>query len=181
MADAQAIADVVVTTITRALAPIQTRLGQLDAQLETHLKSVTTDVTLALTRELAPLRERLAVLETRAPVPGPPGRDGHDGADGYGVDDLAVDFDGDRTITLAFARPGREAKRFPLTLPFQKYQGSYQAGRTYVTGDLVSLRGCEWHCKAALTTARPGDDSADWTLAVKCGRDGRDLRDASAR
>jgi hypothetical protein len=176
MADVQAVAEVVVTTITRALAPLQARLTQIDAQLSAHLASVTTEVTLAVSRELGPVRERLAVLETRAPVPGPPGKDGTNGADGFSLEDFAVDFDGDRTITLAFARPGREAQRFPLTLPFQKYQGPYQTGRTYVAGDTVSLRGCEWHCNAPMTTARPGESGADWTLAVKCGRDGRDLR-----
>jgi hypothetical protein len=173
MGDVQAVADVVVTTITRALAPLQARLTQIDAQLSAHLAAVSSEVTLAVTRELAPVRERLAVLETRAPVPGPPGRDG---ADGFSLEDFAVDFDGDRTITLAFARPGREAQRFPLTLPFQKYQGAWQTGRTYVTGDTVSLRGCEWHCQAPMTTGRPGD-SSDWVLAVKCGRDGKDLRE----
>lgn len=178
MADVQAVADVVVSTIARALAPLHARLAQVDAQLSAHLAAVSSEVSLVLTRELAPVRERLAVLETRAPVPGPPGKDGKDGADGFGLEDFAVDFDGDRTITLAFARPGREGKRFPLTLPFQKYQGSWQAGRTYVAGDTVSLRGCEWHCNAPMTTSRPGDTS-DWTLAVKCGRDGRDLRDGA--
>lgn len=168
MADVDTVATVVVSTIAKALAPVHARLAQLDARLAT-------DVSLAVARELAPVRERLAVLETRAPVPGPPGRDGKDGADGFGLDDFSADFDGDRTIVLSFARPGRDAKRFPLTLPFQKFQGVYQIGRTYVTGDTVSYGGSSWHCHAPMTTGRPGD-SSDWQLAVKRGQDGKDVR-----
>jgi hypothetical protein len=179
---ADELTDLVTTALTDTVVPIRTSVTVLDdrvrAQFTVHAETATRVRELEAT--VASLRERLAVVEMRAPVPGPPGKDGKDGADGFGVEDLSVEFDGDRTILLAFARPGRDTKRFPLTLPFQKYQGPFEAGRTYVQGDTVSLRGCEWHCDAPMTTARPGDGDSGWTLAVKCGRDGRDLRDARA-
>jgi len=178
---ADELGDLVATSLSETLTPVRSGMLLLDervrgqgaahAQIRDQLRD--------LEALVAGLRERLAVVEMRAPIPGPPGADGKDGADGFGLEDFSVDFDGDRTILLAFARPGREAKRFPLTLPFQKYQGVYQTGRTYVLGDTVSCAGSSWHCGAASTVARPGD-SPDWQLAVKRGQDGRDLRDRVA-
>jgi integrin beta 3 len=172
--------DLVTMTLTETLTPVRTSVALLDDRLRAHA-TVTAGHDLRL-RDLevlvSGLRERLAIVETRAPVPGPPGRDGQDGkdgADGYGVEDLSVEFDGDRTIALAFARAGREVQRFPLVLPFQKYQGVYHAGTSYVAGDMVTYGGSLWHCGTA-TSARPGDGVTGWTLAVKRGQDGRDAR-----
>lgn len=55
-----------------------------------------------------------------------------------------------------------------------RYVGTFESGRQYRRGEMVTDRGCVWHCNAD-TTLRPGDTDA-WTLAVKCGRDGRDAR-----
>ena len=85
-----------------------------------------------LQREWATVRERLSVLETRAPVPGPPGADGQDG---LGFEDLSADFDGDRTLRLEFVRGGAR-KTFPIALPFLRYQGVYMDGQS------VHGRGC---------------------------------------
>lgn len=177
----QDIGDLVTTALAETLVPIRTSVTVLDERLRAH-----SSVTLQMTDQLrdlvdlvSTLRERVAVVELRAPIPGPPGKDGKDGADGFGLEDLAVEFDGDRTILLAFARPGREAKRFPLTMPFQKYQGVYQSGRTYVEGDTVTYGGSLWHC-GNVTTARPGDGATSWQLAVKRGQDGRDARERAS-
>jgi integrin beta 3 len=118
----------------------------------------------------------VAVAETRAGVPGPPGQDGKAGADGFGLEDFSVDFDGDRTIALKFER-GSLKKSWAFALPFQKHQGVYQDGKSYVQGDVVTWAGSEWHCQTP-TTTKPGDGSRDWLLVVKRGRDGKDGRDA---
>lgn len=180
----QELGDLLTMTLTETLAPIRTSLLLLDDRL--RVAGAVSASTESRLRDIEVLvsgvRERLAVLETRAPVPGPPGqdgKDGKDGLDGLGFEDLSVEFDGDRTILLAFARPGRETTRFPLTLPFQRYQGVYQAGRSYVEGDTVTYGGSLWHCGTA-TTARPGDGVTGWQLAVKRGQDGRDLRDRAS-
>lgn len=137
-----------------------------------------------LTKDVGTLRERIAAAEVRPLLPGPPGADGADGAngtngvdgargaDGLGFDDLAVDFDGDRTLTLAFVR-GVERKAFSIRLPFMKGCGTYQYGRTYDAGDVVSWAGSAWQAKE-ITALRPDDGSKVWTLVVKRGRDGKD-------
>jgi len=145
------------------------------------------DLTPVLER-LAAVSERVAVVETRAPVPGPAGQDGahgkdgadglngKDGADGLGFDDLAVAFDGDRTLDLTFAR-GTERKSFPIVLPFLRYVGVYQDGKAYTAGDVVTWAGSTWTAAEA-TTTKPGDGSKSWQLCVKRGRDGKDGVDA---
>jgi hypothetical protein len=137
---------------------------------------------------LAAVSERVAVVETRAPVPGPAGQDGahgkdgadglngKDGADGLGFDDLAVAFDGDRTVDLTFVR-GTERKSFPIVLPFLRYVGVYQDGKAYTAGDVVTWAGSTWTAAEA-TTTKPGDGSKSWQLCVKRGRDGKDGVDA---
>lgn len=53
-----------------------------------------------------------------------------------------------------------------------KYLGIWDATRTYRPGNFCTHDGSVWHCNTE-TRARPGD-GADWVLAVKRGRDGRD-------
>lgn len=55
-----------------------------------------------------------------------------------------------------------------------EYLGVHQEGRTYTRGSFTTFQGSLWHCNKQ-TSAKPGT-SADWTLAVKCGRDGKDAR-----
>lgn len=152
-----------------SLADLRDRFAALEAR-------VNSDVA---TKEIGALRERMAVVETRAPVPGPAGKDGDpgtNGADGLGFDDLAVDFDGDRTLALTFAR-GDQKKSFPIALPFLRYCGVYQDGKAYDVGDVTTWAGSTWSCKSA-TTTKPGEGSPAWVLIVKRGRDGKDGVDA---
>jgi hypothetical protein len=55
-----------------------------------------------------------------------------------------------------------------------KYRGVHELGAAYDTGDTVTHGGSLWHCNV-LTKERPGEGSRAWTLAVKRGRDGKDL------
>lgn len=141
-----------------------------------------------LSQAIGDLRERIAVAEVKAPIAGPPGpagkdgtngKDGKDGVDGLGFDDLSVDFDGERTIDLKFER-GSQKKSFPITLPYLRYLGVYQEGKAYTKGDVVTWAGSTW-IVGEDTTARPGDGSKAYTLAVKKGRDGKDGRDGLDR
>lgn len=126
------------------------------------------------------LIERLAVVETKAPVPGPAGpagRDGtngKDGADGMGFDDVAAEFDGDRTLTLKMTS-GLRVKSWDFQLPYLKYQGVFTEGKSYVPGDAVTWGGSMWHCQAE-TSAKPGE-SKDWLLCVQRGREGKPGKD----
>lgn len=60
------------------------------------------------------------------------------------------------------------------------YEGVYQSGRTYSKGSVVTWGGSCWHCNKE-TDTKPGDseDRETWTLMVKRGRDGKDLRDVA--
>ena len=206
----EALAGEVALLIKAALGPVLERLAVAEARLTQTLAydqalselrdrvlvgetktaaAVPTPIDLAPVLErLAAVSERVAVVETRAPVPGPAGQDGTkgvdgvnglngaDGRDGLGFDDLTVAFDGDRTLDLTFLR-GTEKKSFPIVLPFLRYVGVYQDGKTYDVGDVTTWAGSTWHCKTA-TATKPGEGSAAWTLIVKRGRDGSDGRDA---
>ena len=168
----EVLATVMADRLTQAMAPMQVRVQALDAALMAALDRVRELETVGAT-----LRERLAVLETRAPVPGPPGVDGapgRDGQDGVGFDDLSAEFDGDRTLTLQFVR-GTVTKMFPLILPIPRYLGVFSSAQTYRVGDLVTWAGSMWACQLP-TSAKPDDHSAAWRLVVKKGRDGRDGR-----
>ena len=53
-----------------------------------------------------------------------------------------------------------------------KYCDVWQERRQYEVGNFVTHGGSLWHCNRP-TSRRPGDGTKDWTLAIKCGRDGR--------
>lgn len=168
----------VIETAPPPVVPMAAPIGPTPAEAELAMR----DRLEPLTKQLATLSERMAVLEVRPPVTGPPGPagadgvNGKDGVDGLGFDDMDVEFDGDRTVLLKFAR-GSRVKSWPIVLPFMRQQGVYQEGHTYTTGDVVTWGGSQWHCEAE-TTTKPGDGSKAWTLVVKRGRDGKDGRDA---
>lgn len=54
------------------------------------------------------------------------------------------------------------------------YCGAWKQG-TYYPGMFVTWSGSLWHCNQQ-TDTKPGDGNPAWTLAVKKGRDGKDLR-----
>jgi hypothetical protein len=119
-------------------------------------------------------------------VPGLPGEkgadgiNGKDGKDGLGFDDFEEVFDGERTFTRRY-RNGDRVKEFVFTVPFVLDQGVYQQGKKYVKGDGVTSGGAFWIAQQE-TIAAPGGPSPEsrgqWRLAVKQGRDGRDGKDA---
>lgn len=55
------------------------------------------------------------------------------------------------------------------------YQGTFEVGKYYARGSVVTHRGGMWHC-AEGTTTPPDFGAPQWTLCVKSGRDGKDLR-----
>jgi len=141
-----------------------------------------------LAHELAAPLLRLQALETRPlgrdgrdgqpgrdGAPGLAGADGKDGMDGLGFGDLAVESDGERTITVKAQRGELVRTLGVITFPVAIYRGVWTEGKTYEPGDSVTSGGSEWHCHLA-TTSKPGDGVKAWTLKVKRGRDGKDLR-----
>lgn len=61
-----------------------------------------------------------------------------------------------------------EQKGFP-------YAGVWRQGQVYAEGTLVTYDGSIWYARSE-TTDRPGDGRTAWVLAVKRGKDGKDLR-----
>jgi len=149
--DPAVLVDALDTAIRTALGPVVARLRAVETA----------------TLELGPHEGRIAALEALEPVPGPPGPAG---ADGLGFDDATVEYDGERTILLTWARGDARRER-SIKLPAMLYRGVFAQGKLYERGDVVTWAGSLWHCNAD-TTTRPGDGAPTWTLAVKRGRDG---------
>jgi hypothetical protein len=105
------------------------------------------------------------------------GQKGDPGRDGFGFDDLSAEFDGERTLTLAFVR-GEDRKAFPVELPHTIYRGVFADGTVYQRGDAVTWGGSIFIAKET-TADKPGTSPA-WTLAVKRGRDGREGKSGPA-
>jgi hypothetical protein len=103
------------------------------------------------------------------------GKDGQNGKDGLGFDDLQVEYDGERTVTLKLVRDGI-VKEANIKLPVVLDRGVFKEGVTYDAADGVTWGGSYWIAKKA-TGTRPGEGNDDWRLSVKKGRDGKDGRD----
>jgi len=157
---------------------------ELEALVDGLLPAIRT----LLARELTGPLLRLQALEStplgrdgrdgqpgRDGAPGLAGADGKDGMDGLGFGDLAVEHDGERTITVKAMRGELVRTLGVVTFPVAIYRGVWLEGHAYEPGDSVTWAGSEWHCFTA-TTSKPGDGSKAWTLKVKRGRDGKDLR-----
>ena len=91
----EGLAPVVVDLVTHSIAGLQQQQAAAAVQLAHALEAL---------KDLGPLRERVAVLETRPPLPGPPGQDGApgppgaNGADGApGLDFAGVFIEGQTT------------------------------------------------------------------------------------
>lgn len=110
---------------------------------------------------------KLQLDEAVAAIPRP-----RDGVDGLGFDDLTVEYDGERTVTWRFEK-GERVKEFAMAMPVILDRGVYTAGKGYEPGDGVTWAGSYWIAQRA-TDAKPGDGEG-WRLAVKKGRDGKEI------
>lgn len=95
-----------------------------------------------------------------------------DGVDGFGFDDLTVEQSGERSFVLRFTQ-GDRAKEFSFDVPVVIDRGVYKDGATYAAGDGVTWAGSYWI--AQKETASKPDSGDGFRLAVKRGRDGKDL------
>lgn len=94
-----------------------------------------------------------------------------DGIDALGFDDLSVEHDGEREITIKFSR-GEEVKSFPFTLPVVLYRGVFKEGDDYTKSDSVTFGGSLFISQKDSPQGKPGE-SDDWKLSCKRGRDGK--------
>lgn len=105
------------------------------------------------------------------PIVGKDGSPGADGKDGLGFDDMTAEYDGERTITLRFAK-GEQVKEFSFHMPVVLDRGVFKEGSEYKAGDAVTWGGCLWIAQE--DTADKPDSGKAWRLSVKRGRDGKD-------
>jgi collagen type III alpha len=110
------------------------------------------------------------------PANGKDGVDGIDGRDGLGIDDLDVQYDGERSFTFVYAH-GDRRKEFVFKAPVLLERGVHKQGEVYERGDGVTYQGSFWIAQRD-TSSKPGEDDS-WRLAVKKGRDGRDAERVS--
>jgi hypothetical protein len=109
-------------------------------------------------------------------IPAPrDGRDGKDGRDGLGFDDVKVEHDGERTVTIRLVK-GELAVERSFRMPVVIDRGVF-VERAYQAGDGVTWNGSFWISQKDAPVGKPGEPGSDgWRLAVKRGRDGRDGR-----
>lgn len=96
-----------------------------------------------------------------------------DGIDGLGFDDMTVDYDGERSIVLRWSR-GEVMKEAKIEMPVVIDRGVFKDGGSYARGDGVTWGGSYWIAQDD-TGEKPGDGSKSWRLAVKKGRDGKEV------
>ena len=125
--------------------------------------------------DMAALQKQVSDEVARIPKPkdGVDGKDGAKGADGLGFEDLDVVVD-DEQCLLRWSRDGQVKEAI---VPVVLDRGVYRPGVLYRKGAAVTAQGSLWIAQAD-TRERPGDGSTLWRLAVKKGRDGKDLRSA---
>lgn len=96
-----------------------------------------------------------------------------DGADGLGFEDMEEELaDDGRTIVRRYRR-GDLVKEFRHSVAVVLDRGVYKAGQEYEPGDAVTFGGSLWIAQAKTSERPEGGDA--WRLAVKKGRDGKDI------
>lgn len=98
-----------------------------------------------------------------------------DGRDAMELEDFDLTLGDDgRTVTMSLKR-GETVIQKAIVLPTIQYQGVYEPEGKYLKGDAVTFGGSLWLVLKDAPLGTPGD-SNDYQLAVKKGRDGKDLR-----
>ena len=113
-------------------------------------------------------RDAISKAIDRLPVP----RDGRDGKDALPIDALSIQHDGERSLTIKLGD-----QQHTVHVPAIIYREVWREGR-YTKGDAVTYGSSLWIARAD-TDEAPGTGK-DWQLAVKKGRDGKDLRDSAS-
>lgn len=123
-------------------------------------------------------RETFEKAADRMPIP----KDGKDGRDALPLEsfDLMLSDDG-RTVTVKM-QAGETVVEKSLKIAAVLDRGVFSAEKSaeYEAGDGTTYGGCYWIAQKDAPEGVPGS-STDWRLAVKKGRDGKDLRDSASK
>lgn len=93
-----------------------------------------------------------------------------------GLKAVSVTQDGDREFSVTSAKSSGAEVVQKFALPIQIYKGVFRDDETYDAHDNVTWAGSQWTSTKAENTDKPGS-SDTWTLCVKAGRNGKDLRE----
>ncbi|EKQ6319223.1 hypothetical protein P6M09_004509 [Pseudomonas aeruginosa] len=131
------------------------------------------DLSLSWERQARDTFEKAA---DRMPIP----KNGENGRDALPLDsfDMAIGEDG-RTITVKL-QAGETVIEKSIRLRALIDRGVFSAEKSYEQGDGTTYGGCYWIAQKDAPEGVPGG-SSDWRLAVKKGRDGKDLRDSASK
>ncbi|WP_430316991.1 hypothetical protein [Pseudomonas sp. p1(2021b)] len=131
------------------------------------------DLTLSWERQARDTFEKAA---DRMPVP----KDGEKGRDAFPLESFELELGEDgRTVTVKL-QAGESIIEKSVKIPTVIDRGVFSADKPYEQGDGVTYGGCYWLAQKDAPEGVPGG-SADWRMAVKKGRDGKDLRDNASR
>lgn len=97
--------------------------------------------------------------------------------DGIAAVNVVQDSDREFSVTLVKSSGAEVVQKFAL--PIQVYRGVHQEGKAYDAHDNVTWAGSQWTSTKSENTDKPGTSDA-WTLVVKAGRPGKDLRDSAS-
>lgn len=139
-------------------------------------KSITLDDVLPVLKSMQAewaldFERRAQALFQKAVEAIPKPKDGKDGTNGIGWDDMQVEFDGKRTVTLKWVK-GDTTHEAPIVFPLPVDVGFWKEGMTAEKGDGVTHGGSYWIAQKD-TTVKPELGSDAWRLAVRKGRDGK--------
>ena len=132
-------------------------IEEVQAWLHPLVKSMLTEYKLELEREIRGVVHS-ALEKAVAEFPRP-----KDGEDGVSFDTL--EYDGDRALRFT----SNSGKVLGIKMPIPLYKGVWQAGE-YERADTVTFGGNQWIAKCD-TTKKPGDNTDDWQMVVRKGRD----------
>ena len=93
-----------------------------------------------------------------------------------GLKAVSVTQNGDREFSVTMAKSSGAEVVQKFTMPIQIYKGVHRDGEAYDAHDNVTWGGSQWTSTKANNTDKPGSSDA-WTLTVKAGRPGKDLRE----
>ena len=165
--------------VREATAPLLERIDALERGLASAPAAVDVDAVAAVfERRFSDLalswerqaRDTFEKAADRMPIP-------KDGRDAIPLDsfDLTLSEDG-RTLTVKMqAEDGVVEKSIRIASIIDR--GTYKAAGDYEKGDAVTHGGCLWIAQQDSPEGAPGMGGKCWRLAVKKGRDGKDLRD----
>jgi hypothetical protein len=93
-----------------------------------------------------------------------------------GLKAVSVTQDGDRQFSVKLLKSSGHEVVQNFAMPIQIYKGVFREEQTYDAHDNVTWAGSQWTSTKAQNTDKPGSSDA-WTLCVKAGRNGKDLRE----